>query len=114
MTHTRNTPASRKESLVPDLDELPPRAARAWTDRMAVTALGDGRYAVDAESGATYRVDLSRTRCSCPDHTIRGERCKHLRRVAIEITRERVPKPGFRAADCLSCGRETFVPEDTR
>lgn len=114
MTHTRNTPASRKESLVPDLGGMPERAARAWTERMAVSALGGGRYAVDSQSDARYIVDLPRTRCSCPDHEIRGERCKHLRRVAIEITEKRVPPPGFRATDCLACGRETFVPEDTR
>ncbi len=114
MTHTRNTPASRKESLVPDLGRMPKRAARAWTERMAVDALGGGRYAVESQSDARYIVDLPRKRCSCPDHEIRGERCKHLRRVAIEITERRVPAPGFRAADCLACGRETFVSEGTR
>jgi hypothetical protein len=114
MTHTRNTPASRKESLVPDLGEMEERAARAWTERMAVSPLSDGRYAVDSQSGATYTVSLPRTRCSCPDHEIRGERCKHLRRVAIEITEGRVPPPGFRTANCLACGRGTFVPENAR
>jgi hypothetical protein len=114
MTHTRNTPASRTESLVPDLDEMAPRAARAWRERMAVSPVGDGRYTVTSEGGGNYTVDLRRKRCTCPDHTMRGERCKHLRRVAIEITEGRVPKPGFRAADCLVCGRETFVPESTR
>lgn len=114
MTHTRNTPASRKESLAPDLDGMRERATRAWTERMAVSALGGGRYAVDSQSGATYTVNLPRKRCSCLDHAIRGERCKHLRRVAIEITERRVPPPGLRAADCLACGREAFVPEDTR
>ena len=114
MTHTRNTPASRKESLAPDLDRVPERAARAWTERMAVSALGEGRYAVESQSGRTYAVSLPRTRCSCPDHEIRGERCKHLRRVALEITAGRVPPPGFRATDCLACGRAAFVPEETR
>jgi hypothetical protein len=114
MTHTRNTPASQAESLVPDLDAMTPRAARAWRERMAVTAVGEGCYTVASESGGNYTVDLPQKRCSCPDHTMRGERCKHLRRVAIEITEERLPRPGFRAADCLVCGRETFVPESTR
>lgn len=111
MTHTRNTPASRKQSLAPDLAEMPEQAARAWTERMAVAALGEGRYAVDSQSGARYVVSLPESRCSCPDHSLRDERCKHLRRVAIEITERRVPPPGFRVADCLDCGRETFVPE---
>ncbi len=114
MTHTRNTPASQAESLVPDLDEMTPRAARAWRERMAVSVIGGGRYTVENESGGNYTVDLPRKRCSCPDHTMRGERCKHLRRVAIEITEGRLPKPGFRAADCCVYGREAFVPESAR
>lgn len=114
MTHTRNTPVSRKESLAPDLDRLPDRAARAWRERMTVAPLGGGRYIVESESGATYVVSLPESRCSCPDHEIQDERCKHLRRVAIEITEERVPAPGRRAAECLACGREAFVAETRR
>lgn len=81
---------------------------------MAVSPRGEGRYAVDSQSGARYTVDLPRGRCSCPDHLIRGERCKHLRRVAIEVTEGRVPPPGSRTAVCLACSRETFVAEDRR
>ena len=114
MTHTRNTPASRRESLAPDVTRMPDRAARAWLERMAVSALGEGRYAVESQSGATYTVSLPEGRCTCLDHRIRSERCKHLRRVAIEVTEGRVPPPGFRTADCLACGRETFVPEESR
>jgi hypothetical protein len=88
------------------------RAARAWTERMAVRPIGGGRYAVDSQSGATYVVDLSESRCSCPDHEIRHERCKHLRRVAIEVTSHRLPPPGKRQALCAQCGVGTFVPED--
>ena len=114
MTHTRNTPASRTESLAPDLGALPARAARAWTERMAVSPLGGGQYVVETEADANHVVDLPHGRCSCPDHVRRGARCKHLRRVAIEVTRGRVPPPGSRAADCLACGRTTFVPETVR
>jgi hypothetical protein len=60
---------------------------------MAVRPLPDGRYAVDSGGAATYVVDLEAPRCSCPDHEIRGVRCKHMRRVAIEITRDRLPSP---------------------
>jgi hypothetical protein len=88
------------------------RAARAWTERMAVRPLGDGRYAIDSESGATYVVDPENRSCTCPDHAIRGERCKHLRRVAIEISTGRVPPPGERRATCRACGAKTFVPTD--
>jgi hypothetical protein len=79
------------------------RSARAWTERMAVEPRGDGEYAVDTDSG-TYVVELGGGRCSCPDHGVRRERCKHLRRVAIEITLERVPPPGRFDAACVSCG----------
>ena len=78
---------------------------------MAVRPLGEA-YAVDSESGATYVVDPERRSCTCPDHRIRGEVCKHLRRVAIEISTRRVPPPGKRRADCRACGVETFVAAD--
>ena len=102
---------TRKTALIPDTRTLEQRAARAWTERMAVRPLGGGRYAVDSQSGATYAVDLPAGDCTCPDHEIRGEHCKHLRRVAIEITAGRVPAPGKRAATCDNCGTSTFVPE---
>ena len=88
------------------------RAARAWTEPMAVRPLGGGRYAVDSASGATYVVDLPARTCTCPDHEIRAERCKHLRRVALEVTLGRVPSPGQRRVTCEACGRETFVSVD--
>jgi len=103
---------TRKTALAPDPRTMDERAARAWTERMAVRPLGRGRYAVDSHSGATYVVDLPESRCTCPDHRIRGERCKHIRRVAIEVTSHRVPPPGKRRARCAQCGVETFVEED--
>lgn len=111
MTETRPTPRDHKTALAPDLTTLDERAARAWTERMAVRPLGRGRYAVDSQSGATYVVDLPAGTCTCPDHAIRGEQCKHIRRVAIEVTAGRVPAPGKRAATCDACGTPTFVPE---
>lgn len=113
MANQTPTPDYRKTALAPDPRTMDDRAARAWTERMAVRPLGGGRYAVDSQSGATYVVDLLASRCSCPDHEIRGERCKHLRRVAIEVTSHRVPPPGKRRASCAQCGVETFVPEDS-
>lgn len=107
MSETR----SSKVALAPDLRELDERAARAWTERMAVTPIGGGCYRVDSASDHSYTVDLPGRRCPCPDHRFRGVQCKHLRRVAIEITRGRVPPPGKRAADCAICHRESFVPE---
>ena len=103
---------SRKRALAPDLRRLDERAARAWTEEMAVRPLGDGRYAVDAESETTYVVDLPGRSCTCPDNQIRGQHCTHLRRVAIEITSHRVPPPGKTWAVCDSCEAETFVDED--
>ena len=104
----------RRVALAPDLRAMPDRAARAWAERMAVRPLGGSRYAVDSQSGATYVVDAAEGTCTCPDATIRGETCKHRRRVAIEITTHRVPPPGKRRADCAACGTETFVDEAAR
>lgn len=109
MTRTRNPPASRKQALAPDITALDERARRAWTERMEVRPLEDDRYLVDGEHGTTYVVDVKRGRCTCPDRTIRGERCKHLRRVAIEINLDRVPPPGKRFATCDACGATAVV-----
>jgi hypothetical protein len=41
-------------------------------------------YLVPSCTGsATYRVDYSTETCSCPDHEIRGETCKHILAVGI-------------------------------
>ncbi len=80
------------------------RSARAWTECMAVRQLPDGRYAVDSESGATYVVDLAKHECSCPDYELRNAKCKHQRRVALEITLGRVPPPGKFTTKCAVCG----------
>jgi hypothetical protein len=79
---------------------------------MAVRPLRDGRYVVETDSG-TYVVDLGERTCTCPDHAIRGARCKHLRRVAIEVTEGLVPPPGETDAICAVCGDHTFVPRGT-
>lgn len=113
MTHLEHTSASaKKRPLAPDVGRLDDRSARAWTEPMAVTPLGRGRYAVDAASGNRYVVNLREHRCTCPDASIRGETCKHLRRVAIEITRHEVPPPGKREGQCAACGHDRFLPED--
>jgi hypothetical protein len=96
-------------ALAPDPERLEPRSRRAWTEQMGTVQREDGTYAVRTESGHTYRVDLHAHTCSCPDHRMRGEQCKHLRRVAIEITARRLAPPGKRRATCDACGRVTFV-----
>ncbi len=60
--------------------------------------------------GGVYVVALDVGTCTCPDHAIRGSRCKHLRRVAIEVTAGTVPAPDERVGVCAVCGVETFVP----
>lgn len=78
---------------------------------MTATALGDALYEVETDHETTYLVDLDARRCSCPDYTFRSVRCKHLRRVAIEITEGRLAPPGEIAAGCAICGEELFVDE---
>jgi len=111
---TRIEPARDSEptALAPDPERLPARAVRAWTERMGISQREDGTYAVTTESGHTYRVALHDRTCSCPDHRIRGERCKHLRRVAIEITAKRLAPPGKVRARCDACGTVTFADAD--
>jgi len=78
---------------------------------MAVVPLGEGRYDVVVRDGTAYTVELPVGTCTCPDHAFRGSRCKHLRRVAMDVTAGRVPAPGEREADCAACGESFFVDE---
>lgn len=113
MTHIHRPDDSEPTALAPDPRRLADRARRAWTERMDVARREDDTYAVTTESGNTYRVDLRARTCSCPDHRIRGERCKHRRRVAIEITARRVAPPGKERARCDACGAVAFVDRDS-
>jgi len=87
------------------------RTGRARADPMAVWALRDGRYLVDTDGG-TYVVDAARAVCDCPDNAIRGARCKHLRRVTLEIRAGLVPAPDRRERPCAVCGGAAFVDRD--
>jgi len=112
MTHPAHTPASlpatRSKTTFPAAGTAG-RARRARVEPMAVRPLRDGRYAVETEGG-TYVVALDAHACTCPDHQLRDARCKHLRRVALEVTEGLVPPPGQRTAVCAVCGGRTFVP----
>lgn len=113
MTRIKPPDDGEPTALAPDPCRFSDRAQRAWTERMTVSRREDETYAVTTESGHTYRVDLHAHACSCPDYRIRGERCKHLRRVAIEITARRVAPPGKERAYCDACGTVTFVDRDS-
>lgn len=109
--HDRPHAAPPKRALAPDLRGADERTVRAWTEPMAVTPLGGGEYAVEGVSGTGHVVDLPAGTCTCPDHDIRGERCKHLRRVAVEVNRRELPPPGRLAGECRVCGDERYLPE---
>ena len=107
------TTASPKAPLpVSTPDHLEERSLRARIEPMSVLPLGDGLYEVESASDSTYLVDLEAGRCTCPDHVFRGARCKHVRRVAIEITEGRTPPPGEVAVECHDCDESVFVEED--
>ncbi len=77
---------------------------------MSVTSFGGDVYEVETESGNRYLANVVAGTCTCPDHVFREARCKHLRRVAIEITEGRVPPPGHVAVPCSVCSESVFVP----
>lgn len=79
---------------------------------MLVRPLRDGRYVVETDGG-TYVVDVERETCTCPDSAIRDARCKHRRRVALEIDARLLPGPNERERVCAVCGGPAFVPIDT-
>lgn len=78
-----------------------PRTKRARTEDMLVALRKTGGiYTVRGESGNTYRVDIATEDCTCPDQQKRGiDRCKHVRRVELEIRNRTVPTPDGRLPD---------------
>ena len=89
------------------------RAARARAEPMTVWPLRDGRYLVETDGGS-YVVDAARAVCSCPDSARRGARCKHVRRVTLEIGAGLVPAPDRHERVCAVCGGAAFVDRDAR
>ncbi|MBV0926403.1 SWIM zinc finger family protein [Halomicroarcula limicola] len=74
-----------------------PRTKRAKREAIDVSFLQKpGRYEVQSASDSVYEVDVLEETCSCPDD---ASRCKHLRRVDIEIRAELVPRPDGRLPD---------------
>ena len=56
-----------------------------------------GNYAVEGQSGRLYIVDVGLGSCSCPDQQKdHVDRCKHLRRVDLELEAGMVPTPDGR------------------
>ena len=73
------------------------RTKRAKRENMDISFLKKpGRYEVHSASGSVYEADVLAESCSCPDI---AERCKHLRRVDIEIRAGLVPRPDGRLPD---------------
>jgi hypothetical protein len=110
MTASTTTAAPARRRLPLPSEALDERSRRARNEAMAVRSFGTNVYEVTGESGGTYLVDLGAARCTCPDYRFRDARCKHLRRVAIEVTEGRIPPPGHVTAVCAECGGRAFVP----
>lgn len=81
-----------------DASTLDPRTRRAQTEDMVVALRkAGGIYSVRGESGNVYRVDVVSEDCTCPDQRKTStDRCKHLRRVEMEIDDRAVPTPDGR------------------
>lgn len=75
-------------------DDDDPRTKRARTEELDVSLLQKGGvYEVHSASDSYYEVDVAAEECSCPDT---AERCKHRRRVELEIGAGLVPRPDGR------------------
>lgn len=81
-----------------------PRTKRAIEEKMDVLFVGIGRYVVYSESGNQYEIDIFETACTCPDWQSQTTptRCKHIRRVDLEIDAGTVPRPDGRIDDSPS------------
>ena len=88
-----------------ELDDQDQRVRRAREEPMVVipgvdaNGYATGLYDVLSTSGKSYTVDMEakHARCECPDYQYNvpeGGRCKHICRVAIEITECDLPGPG--------------------
>ena len=77
---------------------------------MDIVFVGDGAYVVHSESGYRYRVDVFKGSCSCPDWQKPSTpvRCKHMRRVELEIDARTVPRPDGRLPGPQS--ESTYAP----
>ena len=84
------------------------RARRAKSEPMTLRPQRDGRTIIETDGG-TYVVDADHATCTCPDYAIRGARCKHRRRVAIEAAAGRIPPAGMRTGVCAVCGDPQHV-----
>ena len=81
-----------------ELESIDTRDARALTQYLTVLDdVGRARHAPDlylvvSESGSEYLVETrGEGACECADHRHRGERCKHLRRVAFATGEREIP-----------------------
>ena len=78
--------------------DFEPRTQRAITETMDILFVGIGRYVVHSESGNRYEIDTVVDACTCSDweDSATPSRCKHLRRVDMEIDAGTVPRPDGR------------------
>lgn len=82
-----------------EADELSRKAKerKEIKDTPRVISQGDDIYIVSSESKVNtfYTVDMRNKTCSCPDHTIRKRKCKHIKLIEsnkLEIDREVLEK----------------------
>lgn len=81
--------------------DLDPRTRRAIEEEMDIVFVGIGAYVVHFESGNCYRIDVFERSCTCPDwqKPSTPSRCKHIRRVELEIDVGTVPRPDGRLVE---------------
>ncbi|MFC6977126.1 SWIM zinc finger family protein [Halomicroarcula sp. GCM10025709] len=85
------------EDLFAVHSEDDPRTKRAKRESIDVAFLEQpGVYEVHSASDSRYEVDVLEETCTCPDT---ADRCKHLRRVDIEIREGLVPRPDGKLPD---------------
>lgn len=66
-------------------------------------------WRVPSQSGnGTYSVSLSRTFCTCPDHTDTGLVCKHIHAARITVSRSVIDSDGTTTTETLTVERKTY------
>ena len=67
------------------------RDRRAATEYLTSVEFVPDMYHVYSQAGTEYTIDLRTASCTCPDAEYRSARCKHVRRVEMEVGKRPIP-----------------------
>ena len=67
------------------------RDRSAATEYLTSVEFVPDMFHVYSQAGTEYTIDLRTASCTCPDAEYRNVRCKHIRRVEMEVGKRPIP-----------------------